>query len=243
MGGNGGFCSFQIICVPLPKYKGLPNWFSYRQVKQMIRRNIRNIIFDFGGVICDLLPERCRTEFQKLGCSADIFPKQYSQFEGIFQQLDRGTISTAQFYDAVRCQGGIPNATDKQIREAWTSLLVPIQQERFEMLNRLRRYFNLYILSNANDIHWQFLDKERMSYQGEHITGWFKQIFLSYKLNLEKPEPKIFQTVIEQAGIKAEESLFLDDSQLNLEGAAGLGIQTLLTKNGDWVEKLASLLP
>lgn len=204
--------------------------------------NIKNIIFDFGGVICDLLPENCLNEFRKLGCSDDIFPKQYSQFEGIFQQIDRGIMSIPDFYDAVRREGHMPQATDKQIHDAWTSLLVPIPAERFEAFKRLKDHFNLYILSNANDIHWKFLDKYRMYYNGEYVTPWFKHVFLSYVLHLEKPEPEIYQAVLDIAGIKAEESLFIDDNQLNLDGAAALGFHTLLSKGGDWVPKLLALI-
>jgi len=199
---------------------------------------IHNIIFDFGGVICDLEPERCLQEFQKLGCSLDIFPKHYAQFEGIFQQIDRGTMSIPEFYDAVRELGGAPQATDEQIAAAWNSLLVPIQRERMIAFKQLKDAYNLYILSNANDIHWQYLNSKSMYFEGEHITPWFKHVFLSYVLHLEKPEPEIYQAVLQMAGIKAEETLFIDDNKLNLEAAAKLGIQTFHSQNGDWIEAL-----
>ncbi|MBO4487544.1 MAG: HAD family phosphatase [Bacteroidaceae bacterium] len=201
---------------------------------------IRNIIFDFGGVICDLYPQRCRDNFMRLGCQFDIFPTQYSQFSGVFKQIDRGEITTEEFYDAIREQGKVYSATNEMIREAWLSVLGDIPQERFEALSALRKKYSLYILSNANDLHWEYLSKECLDYRGENTVEWFKQIFLSYKMHLEKPEPEIYRAVLQQAGIKADESLFIDDNQLNLDVAAKEGIHTMLSTGGDWIGRLES---
>lgn len=200
--------------------------------------NIKNIVFDFGGVICDLHPQRCLDAFRQLGCTINMFPTQYSQFEGVFKQIDRGEITTLQFYDAIRQQGQVPTATNEQIRQAWLSVLGDIPEERFQAFSRLRRTHRLYILSNANDLHWQYLSRERMIYRGHNILHWFTHIFLSYEMHLEKPEPEIYQAVLDQAAIKAGETLFIDDNQPNLDAAARLGYHTLLSTGGDWVGKI-----
>ena len=204
----------------------------------MTLNGIKNIIFDFGGVICDLHPQRCLDQFRQLGCEINMFPTQYSQFDGVFKQIDRGDISMEEFYENIRQQGKVPNATDEQIQQAWLSVLGEIPDERFEAFDRLRRNYRLYILSNCNDLHWEHLSRKRMVYRGENIMHWFSQLFLSYKLHLEKPEPEIYQAVLDMAGIKAEESLFIDDNQPNLDAAAKMGFHTLLSTSGDWVEKL-----
>ncbi len=207
----------------------------------MDKDGIRNIIFDFGGVICELDRERCTREFEKLGCRLNIFPQEYAQFEGLFKQLDRGTISEATFYEAVRREGNIPEATDVQIREAWNSLLVPVTEDRLEAFSRLKEHYDLYILSNTNAVHWPVLDGF-LEYRGERVTPWFKQVFLSFEMHLEKPEPEIFQSVLSTAGIEPRETLFIDDNRLNIESAASLGIRTLLSTGGDWVPQLTSWL-
>ncbi len=201
--------------------------------------NIKNIVFDFGGVICDLSPETCVANFQKIGLTGDIFPQQYSQFDGIFQQIDRGIMTASEFYDTLRHMSSMPGVTDQQIRDAWTSLVLPIQPERYEALRRLKDRFNLFILSNSNEIHWDFIERQRMTCQGEDVTAWFKGIFLSHLLHLEKPEAAVFQAVLDTAHIEAADTLFIDDSQANLDGAAALGFQTLLAKGGDWIAKLS----
>ena len=75
--------------------------------------NIKNIIFDLGGVICDLLPEKCLSQFKGLGCDVEIFPQQYSQFSGLFQQIDRGTISGHDFCEGMRIKNNAPQLTDR----------------------------------------------------------------------------------------------------------------------------------
>lgn len=202
--------------------------------------DIKNIIFDFGGVIMDLHIQRVKEEFLALGGSVELFPKQYSQFEGIFQLIDRGEMSIPQFYDAVREQGRIPHATDAQIRDAWLSLLGPIQEERLRTLLRLKERVNLYILSNANALHWDYIEHTLMRYRGEDVNKWFKRIFLSYEMHLEKPEPEIYQAVIREAGLIPQQSLFIDDSELNTTAAAAQGFNTLHSINGDWVPILTA---
>ena len=206
----------------------------------MLKKQIKNIIFDFGGVICDLYADTCRHNFRQLGCELNLFPSQFSQFDGVFKQIDRGDISMPEFYEAIRRQGQVPDATDEQIKQAWLSVLGDIPEERFKAFAKLRKDYRLYILSNCNELHWEYLVKERMVYHGENIMYWFSMVFLSYKLHLEKPEPEIYQAVLDQAHILAEESLFIDDNQLNLDAAAKMGFHTLHSTGGDWVAKLMS---
>lgn len=208
----------------------------------MAQQAITNILFDFGGVICDLHPQRCLNAFRRLGFEVNLFPTQYSQFEGVFKQIDRGLISIEEFYNIIREQGCAPQATNSQIRDAWLSVLGDIPEERFEAFNRLRATHRLYILSNANELHWEHLSNERMIYQGQNIMHWFTQVFLSYKMHLEKPEPEIYQAVLDQAQIKADETIFIDDNRLNLDAAATLGFHTLHSTDGDWVTRLESII-
>lgn len=125
----------------------------------------------------------------KIGLSNDIFPKQYSQFEGIFQKIDRGTASTEEFYRTLQLQSTFPHITYQQIHDAWVSLVTPIQSERFEALRQLKEHFDLYILSNSNEIHWEYIRHNMMKYHGEDATTWFKHIFLSHVIHLENRKP------------------------------------------------------
>ena len=204
--------------------------------------NIKNIIFDLGGVICDLLPEKCLSQFKGLGCDVEIFPQQYSQFSGLFQQIDRGTISGHDFCEGMRIKNNAPQLTDRQICDAWNSLIGPVADNRFEAFKTLRKHFNLYILSNTNEIHWKYVTENTLIYRGEDASTWFKRIFLSYELHLEKPEIEIYQTVVDTAQINPEETLFIDDNLINLKGAEQIGIKTLLSTNGDWVDKLLGIV-
>lgn len=202
------------------------------------KMEIKNIIFDFGGVICDLLIDECIANFRKLGINGNMFPAEYCQFEGIFKKIDRGLISPAEFYDELRKINNVPDVTDSQIRDAWNSLIAPVQAERFEAFKSLKEDHDLYILSNTNEIHWDYIVNHIMVYEGESVMPWFRHAFASHELHLEKPEAAIYRAVLDTAGIEAAETLFIDDNRLNLDGAAKLGINTMLSKGGDWIGRL-----
>ena len=97
-------------------------------------------------------------------------------------------------------------------------------------------------MSNTNEIHWKYVTENTLIYRGEDTSTWFKRIFLSYELHLEKPEIEIYQTVVDTAQINPEETLFIDDNLINLKGAEQIGIKTLLSTNGDWVDKLIGIV-
>lgn len=218
----------------------LNNFFTFAIT--MIHSTIKNIIFDLGGVICDLTPERCYSEFQKLGCDIDLLPHHLSHFVGIFQQIDRGTISPAKFCDEMRKKCNLPDLTNQQIFDAWNSFIGPVDDCRLEAIQGLSQHYNIYLLSNTNEIHWTYISANCMNYNGQDALRWFSRLFLSYEMHLEKPEPEIFRKVCLMAGVNAPESLFVDDNLDNLASAKALGYQTLHSTGGDWVGKLTEQL-
>ena len=197
----------------------------------------KNILFDFGGVIQELNIERCVQNFVRLGLPSNFFEGRFWDVE-ILKRMDRGTATEDEFYDEMRRIGNIPEATNEEILEAWNSLLSGIKEPVVSALRELKKRYPLYILSNSNIMHWRICHEKLMWFEGEDIFKWFRQSFASFEMHLEKPEPAIFERVIQQTGIKAEETLFIDDLAENLEGAAAVGFQTLLTKNGDWIKVL-----
>ena len=203
-------------------------------------KGIKNILFDFGGVILELAPEKCIEAFKRLGCPEEVFKGDFWT-EGIFRKMDRGTASEEEFYNEIRRIGHIPQATDSEILDAWNSFIPGVQERTFKALKRLKERFPLYILSNVNLPHWRHCEENLMYYQGENAFSWFKQTFTSYTLHLEKPERAIYETVAREAHIKPEETLFIDDRQENLDGAALVGFHTMITKDGDWIDKLDNI--
>lgn len=153
----------------------------------------------------------------------------YAQ-KGIFKLLEEGKVTPEEFYDHIRAQSD-GNPSDEQIASAFCEFLLGIPVERLEMLRVLRRNFKIYMLSNTNRIMWNSVIDREFRKEGLCREDYFDGIVTSFDAHCLKPEPAIFEYAIEKLGIKPDETLFLDDSQLNLDAAARLGFQTALIRN------------
>jgi putative hydrolase of the HAD superfamily len=202
---------------------------------------IKNLLFDLGGVIMDIRRLNCVASFERLGMKdADNFLGEYSQ-KGPFLQLEEGAISEEEFRTAVRAliNGEV---SDEQIDSAFCDFLVGIPKYRLEQLRQLKKSYNIYMLSNTNSIMWRSRIAEDFRQEGLEREDYFDGIVTSFEAQSIKPDAKIFHTVVEKLGINPDETLFLDDSQKNLDAAAQLGFHTLLvTPGSEFFELLKSM--
>ena len=208
---------------------------------------IKNIIFDLGGVLVGLDGQRCIDAFNAIGCERVAEYVRLRLTADLFLDIEEGTIDTAEFCAVVRRMTGC-TAADSQIIGAWNTLLTEITDERKQRLKALRRAgYKVFLLSNTNDMHWQYTrqllgDVERgesKEERGEKECGdYFDYVFLSYRMHLSKPDVRIFEEVLRQAELQAEETLFIDDNRDNIQTAASLGIQTYLNEKIDnWLHE------
>lgn len=199
-----------------------------------IRKGIRNLIVDFGGVLIDLDRRRCIENFSRLGVPDTEAMLDVCHQQGIFLQYEKGTISSAEFRDAIRGRMENP-ATDADIDAAWNSFLVGIPVYKLDLLLKLRERYVVYLLSNTNDIHWRWSCEHAFRYRAFRAEDFFEKIFLSYEMKLSKPDVAIYRKVLDETGINPEETLFIDDSAANCRAAETLGISTYTPKAGeDW---------
>ena len=202
---------------------------------------IKNLLFDLGGVIMDIRRLNCVASFERLGMKdADNFLGEYSQ-KGPFLQLEEGAISEEEFRTAVRAliDGEV---SDEQIDSAFCDFLVGIPKYRLEQLRQLKKSYNIYMLSNTNSIMWRSRIAEDFRQEGLEREDYFDGIVTSFEARSIKPDAKIFHTVVEKLGINPDETLFLDDSQKNLDAATQLGFHTLLvTPGSEFFELLKSM--
>ncbi len=196
----------------------------------------KNLLFDFGGVLIDLDRQRCVDNFKKLGLAdADNMLGLYGQ-QDFFRNYEMGLISSAEFRDTVRSRIADGHlVSDDRIDEAWNSFLLSIPSYKLDALLELRRSYRVCLLSNTNDIHWQWSLRHAFSYQGHRIEDFFERIFLSYEMKKAKPGVEIFRQVLDETGMRAEETLFIDDSAENCRAAQTLGFSTYTPKpHEDW---------
>lgn len=198
-------------------------------------RKIKNLLVDFGGVLVNLDRERCIRSFKALGfedIEKLIDPYQQS---GFFLQLEKGEITVEDFRKEVRQRVFGHSVTDEQIDAAWNSFLVDIPAAKLDTLLELRRKYTVYLLSNTNEIHWQWACCNGFAYGRFGAEDFFEKQFLSFQLGQVKPGREIFQTVLDWTGIRPEETFFIDDSPQNCRTAESMGIQTYTPAPGeDW---------
>lgn len=184
---------------------------------------IRNIIFDWGGVLIDLDTEGCIEAFRRLGADVKALLTGTNEL-GVFSAYESGALDTAGFHQEIRRIIG-KEVSDEEIDKAWNTQLKSIPAGKLDLLLELKAHYNLYLLSNTNELHW-LCGTKAFRYKGHEVQDYFKQIFLSFRMHLAKPDPQIFLTALKEAGLKAEETLFVDDSPVNCQAAASAGLHT-----------------
>ncbi|WP_288317551.1 HAD family hydrolase [Xylanibacter caecicola] len=200
---------------------------------------IRNIIFDFGCVLVDLDKQRCVEAFRKIGAESISAYVDECRQEDLFHDLETGKTGIGEFCDEVRRKAPACTADNDTICDAWNSLLGGIPKRRIEKLVSLKERYRLFVLSNTNPIHWKKAADEYFPMDGMNVDDYFEKVFLSYRMHLIKPDTEIFIRTLAEAGIKAEETLFIDDSAANCRAAAALGISTMHVTCGDkWLDKI-----
>ncbi|MEN6619144.1 MAG: HAD family phosphatase [Rikenellaceae bacterium] len=202
---------------------------------------IKNIIFDLGGVIVRLDKKACVESFRKLGF--EDFGKILNEFvqEGFFLDFEKGLITEEEFRCFIR-KNIYREVTDKDIDQAMANFLVEAPKDKLDTIYKLKKDYNVFMLSNTNPIAINAV-KCFFEAGGRKMEDYFHKMFLSYEMKLAKPDIRIFSKVLEMAGIKAEETLFIDDGPANLESASKLGFITLLvSQESDLEAEIYSLL-
>ncbi|MBN1199224.1 MAG: HAD family phosphatase [Bacteroidales bacterium] len=190
----------------------------------MQQRDIRNIIFDFGGVICNIDVSITEQAFIELGIRQ--FDRAYSVTErdSFFGSFETGKITPHQFREALKPYFDKP-VTEEEIDKAWNALLQDIPASRIDLLRTLSPHYRLFLLSNTNEIHYtKYLNDLQATYGVSGFGELFEKAYFSHQIGLRKPFPDVFDFVIHDAGLNRNETLFIDDSPQHIEGARKAGL-------------------
>lgn len=188
---------------------------------------IKNILFDLGGVLINLDQNKTLQAFEQLGLDlADV-----NLNSSLFTDFETGKCSSIFFIDEIRKK--LPKASsDELIVNAWNAMLLDFPAFRMEILHELKNDYNLYLFSNTNSIHLEAVLKETDALFGKgKFESMFEAVFYSHTIGMRKPHVTAFDKVIQLANIKATETIFIDDSEANIEGAKGAGLHTILAKH------------
>lgn len=202
--------------------------------------NFKNIIFDFGGVIINIDYHSSIHAFHQLGIKS--FEEQYSKMKQshLFDELEMGLITPEEFRNRIRSISS-ESLSDQQIDNAWNAILIDLPKENVEYLEKLKANHNLFLLSNTNEIHEHaFTGMIQKKFDKNVLKEVFDKIYFSHHLKMRKPDPEIFKIVLRENNLIAEETLFVDDSPQNIEGAMKVGLQTFYFEKGMKLEDILS---
>jgi len=188
--------------------------------------NIKNILFDLGGVILDIDVQATLKGFYELGFPADLMQFPYSMTTDLFFKYETGKLDTDAFRNAIRKKTGV-EMSDQAFNEAWNAMLVRIPPERTDLLKRLSERYSLYMLSNTSSLHVEVFENMYLEAAGLSMHEVFTKIYYSHEIGWHKPDHEAWEHVIDDAGIRPEETLFLDDNIHNIKASQELGFQAI----------------
>lgn len=198
-----------------------------QKVPQNAENSIKNLIFDLGGVIINIdfdLTMRALQAYTNLPLGVGA----YLGKNEIFYNYETGKINSDEFLTQIKEKYQL-NATNKQIIHAWNALLLDIPTEYVNLLLSLKSKYKIFILSNTNPIHIEGVEAILgQSFPIKHLSELCDKVYLSYEMGKAKPETAIYQQVINENNLNPAETMFFDDSEINLAGAQKIGIQTML---------------
>jgi len=206
----------------------------------MQKESIKNIIFDLGNVIINIDPEQTAIEMKKLGF--DDFEKSYSLLSqtNLFDSLEKGLIKPAQFHKEINSQ--LRNAVrSEEIDKAWGAMLLDFPKARIELIQKLKKNYRLFLLSNTNEIHYNQYNDDLINQFGFGLNSLFEKAYYSFELGMRKPDTNIFEYALKDADLNPSETLFIDDLEKNIDVADRMGINTIwldISKGDDITEKL-----
>ena len=179
---------------------------------------IKTIIFDFGDVFINLGKEGAMTNALEL-FEIEELSEELIAFNSFYEQ---GLIDTDEFIAFY--MDNFPKLSKKEITEAWNYIICDFPSNRLEFIQQLAKdkKYNLILLSNTNALHIECIQKHIPFY--DDFKAAFNKFYLSHEIQLRKPNADIFQFVLDQNKLKAEECLFIDDTKENTETASTLGI-------------------
>ena len=202
---------------------------------------VKNLLFDFGNVIINIDESKSHAAFhQVLGSSYDVVMKRFSVTK-LLKRANTQTVTLKMMCDEIETLG--VKYQPEQIKSAWNALILDLPEERINLLAKLRRHYNLYMLSNINLLHDEEIERRfQEKYGSNPLRPLFQKMYYSYKIGIAKPDLRAYEKVIQDAGILPEETLFFDDLLENLHAAAQLGFRTQRVTRQEHIVKLCKPL-
>lgn len=195
-------------------------------------KEIKNIIFDLGGVLINLDNKLTERAFVDLGVKdfANYFGHGFAA--SFFKEYEIGKISDEEFINELRRLGNL-DVPDSLIVKAWDALLLDFPKERIELLKKLRNKYRIFLFSNTNALHMVTVRKIfEDTFPNETLDEHFERTYYSNVLGLRKPDIASYLHITNENDLIPSETLFVDDALGNIEGANAAGLKGYFVEPG-----------
>ncbi|MBE0676889.1 MAG: HAD family phosphatase [Bacteroidales bacterium] len=198
---------------------------------------IRNIIFDLGNVLISYQPESFHAE---RGATRDetltYIREVYNSPE--WQLIDKGVMSVQEAISSIGSRSVLSHAEIALVFDFREELLFPIEKNVALLKTLKKEGFRLYYLSNFPQDMFSLLSRKH------HFFSMFDGGVVSSAEKMLKPQPEIYELLLERYSLEKKETIFIDDLLPNILGAESVGLTTIhLTRHDELHGKLAELLP
>lgn len=199
--------------------------------------SVKNIIFDLGGVILNIDLRKTQDAFKAIGVKNIDEVFRMGHIDSFFKSYEAGAIDDAEFVASVQNLAGIKLAPEIVI-EAWNALLIGFPPERIDFLKKIRSKYRLFLLSNTSAIHHiRFHEIFKQEFGGS-LDDLFVKAYYSHIIKLHKPDTASYQLIIDENQLDPGETLFIDDSAPNVEGAERAGLKGIHLEPGKTILEL-----
>ena len=202
----------------------------------MASGTIKNIIFDLGGVLVNIDPDKTAKEFAKLSNTDPVDIMELHKSQNFFVDYEKGLIDDSAFRDQIR-NFLKTDMSDQTVDRAWGALLLDFPQNKIYLLSNTRKKYRTFLLSNTNNIHRIKFEKSFRDTAHADFSDYFEKLYYSFEMHMRKPDKEIFMKVIEENNLIPQETLLIDDHLPNIEAAQTLGLMTNHVKiNQEFIE-------
>jgi FMN phosphatase YigB (HAD superfamily) len=181
---------------------------------------IEVIYFDLGKVIVDFDHSRAAQELLKVSPLSLNEAMAVLSDSALVLEYERGKLSSEELYRKV-CRALQMEVSMERFRDLWGSMFLPEPLLSEAFLLALKKKYRLMLLSNTNELHFDFL------LQHYPLLRLIEERLLSYQVGCLKPETRIFELAVGKARVAAQSIFFTDDRPENVESARRVGIQAL----------------
>lgn len=180
---------------------------------------IKTIIFDFGDVFINLDKPAVERELEKLGIkniSEDMLH--------MSEEYEKGFINTYELINYFTHK--FSNIRASEFTKAWNAIILNFPEHRLKFIEKLSasKTYKLILLSNTNALHIEKVIKNMGTEPYYRFKKCFDKFYLSHEIHFSKPNKDIYEFVLNENKLIADECLFIDDTKKNTEAASQLGI-------------------